>query len=224
MGLELRRRGMMRAETMRHGRIDPGLVILIGGTLLIGVLYAFRSGAGGPGGGAMQASSAIVPPLALVRGNGGKVPLLPPGAKGAVVHLWGPWCNPCLRELPMWRKIQEKLDPAKTPLRLISCGLEMPESLVQASQEAAEVLRTRAPGLQTFFDPSGEIRSTLLSAADSEVFPTTLVLDHEGKIEGVWLGAGGEEQILAAVAKVLAAPGEVPALPVGKTAGPESPE
>lgn len=213
-----------RSGTMRAGRIDPGLVILIGGALLIGALYAFRSGAGGPGGGAMQASSAVVPPLALVRGNGSKVPLLPPGAKGAVVHLWGPWCNPCLRELPMWQKMQEKLDPAKTPLRLISCGFDMPESLVQASQEAAAVLRTRAPALQTFFDPSGEIRTALLSAAGSDAFPTTIVLNYEGKIEGVWIGAGGEEQILSAAAKVAAAPGEVPAPPVGKTAGPATPE
>jgi cytochrome c biogenesis protein CcmG/thiol:disulfide interchange protein DsbE len=133
--------------------------------------------------------------------------------KGKVVLLnfWGPWCGPCRRELPHLVEIEGELaDHADFRLLLVACtsefnpfippGVEQTEDTVALLDDVRDYLERRDLEAKVYADPDGTSRRMLSVTGvwqDRGGYPTTLLLDREGVIRGVWAGyrRGAEKEM-----------------------------
>jgi len=119
-----------------------------------------------------------------------------------LLNFWGVWCPPCREEFPHIAALAEKLkDDPKFRLLSVSCGQEADEKneidgLRSATQTFLLHVHSR---LSTYSDQSAVTRREVAMTLEEPRFayPTTLLLDGQGVIRGVWLGygAGYSEQM-----------------------------
>lgn len=88
-----------------------------------------------------------------------------------IVNFWASWCAPCLEELPSLVKFQT----ANPDILLMPVSLDMQKTL----PELAKIFQTdELRDLRWFYDQEGVLRKGL----SLPVYPSTYVLDKEGKI------------------------------------------
>ena len=88
-----------------------------------------------------------------------------------IVNFWASWCAPCLEELPSLVKFQA----ANPDILLVPVSLDMAKTLPELAKIfEADGLRD----LRWFYDQDGEMRKAL----SLPVYPSTYILDKEGKI------------------------------------------
>ena len=144
--------------------------------------------------------------LQPLTGDGKPLGLKNLAGKVVLLDFWGTWCPPCREELPHIVELADKYrDRADFQLLAVSCGAgdDDPHSLRAATES---FLANRKLDISTFFDPQGYTRLQVEKVAGFEGYPTTLVLDRQGIIRGLWVGyePGTENEIGALVAKLLA--------------------
>lgn len=131
------------------------------------------------------------------------------GGRVVVINLWGTWCPPCRAELPHIAKLGERhADDDRFKLLAVSCGGGPAEDdeLKNLFEPTAALLNQQRLSLSAYADPGGETRERL---AKDELFqhayPTTLVIDRQGVVRGVWAGyaPGDERDVAALVAELL---------------------
>lgn len=116
-------------------------------------------------------------------------PLTLSGLRGKVVivHFWGSWCPPCMRELPSVKRLHELLS-AKLPGKVAFVLLQAREPFGRSRQWVEDNDLTGLPLYDS--GTSGE-KDTALSLANGEniedrkiapVFPSTYVLDKNGVV------------------------------------------
>jgi thiol-disulfide isomerase/thioredoxin len=119
-----------------------------------------------------------LPPLTLQDFNGKAVPA--DGLKGSVIVLdfWATWCAPCITEIPVLNKLQEKY--GKRGLKVVGVTL--------ASGEPKEV--------KPFVTNNG-MKYTVLMGDDDQAydfnimgFPTTFLVTRDLKVYRKYVGAG----------------------------------
>jgi cytochrome c biogenesis protein CcmG, thiol:disulfide interchange protein DsbE len=113
------------------------------------------------------------------------------GLAGQVVavNLWGTWCPPCRQEFPEIAELYEKL--RNTPhfrLLAVSCGPGGKEDPKTLWNETKEFVADSGYEMPTYSDPNLTTRSAFDRVAGLRAFPTTFVIDGEGRIRGVWVG------------------------------------
>ncbi len=130
------------------------------------------------------------------------------GLRGSVVLLnfWGPWCGPCREELPLIAEIYRRhRDDADFKLLAVSCGQGGGDNdLAPLRRETAALLKKMDISLPTYADPGEVTRDAVDDIAGFEGFPTTLLLDRQGVIRGVWLGPVPEKEVEELIAGLLA--------------------
>lgn len=112
--------------------------------------------------------------------------------RGRVVLLnfWGPWCPPCLQELPELLELEHKYrKSSEVSIVLVSCS-GSDEPLEQLHSDTEEILKKHASTIANYEDESGRARSEIVNTTGMPgfPFPTTLVLDRKGTIRGIWEG------------------------------------
>ncbi len=88
-----------------------------------------------------------------------------------LVNLWGTWCPPCRREMPALERLAIDFDGKG--LRVMTIHLDRPGSLAPAVWLSRENL-THLPA----FHANGQ---SLLRGVNSQVAPTTLILNRQGE-------------------------------------------
>jgi thiol-disulfide isomerase/thioredoxin len=110
-----------------------------------------------------------------------------------VFDFWATWCGPCLAEIPVWNKLQQKY--AAQGLKIV--GITM------ASGDADEVKP---------FVEKRDIKYTVLMGDDDQSydlnimgFPTTLVVTSDLKVFSTYVGSGPRKaaQVEADIQKIL---------------------
>lgn len=114
--------------------------------------------------------------------------------KVTLINFWGPWCPPCLAELPGLVRLSRDLK-ADTDFQFVavSCsrdalgGIENQEELAGDSADILE--KINIIGLPVYSDARGSSRTELNSISPFRAYPTTLLIDRSGTVQRVWEGA-----------------------------------
>ena len=115
------------------------------------------------------------------------------GFRGQVVvlNLWAVWCSPCIIEIPHLVRLQPELEAVDATV----IGLAVD------SGSARAILRFWTDRLE--IDPVYPLWKTTVAEAGelfgARTYPTTLIIDREGRIREHLLGLQTREDLLAAV-------------------------
>ena len=151
--------------------------------------------------------------LAPLSGGAGDVSLDDLAGRVTLLNFWGTWCPPCIREFPHLIELAEDYDQEDDFLFLpVSCGGRNDETLEELSSATEAFLAARGVDLPVYADPGAGSRRTLaaLFAPEPFAYPTTVVLDRNGRIRGSWVGYSPRyvDQMRTVVAKLLAEPAD----------------
>ena len=91
-----------------------------------------------------------------------------------VLNVWGAWCGPCQREMPALQQVWSGYQKADAPVQFM--GLNQRDS-VAAADSTMRKLGITYPSLR---DDGG--RTLLALQGKAATFPTTLILDRQGRI------------------------------------------
>lgn len=185
------------AAPQRGGR--SGLLFWVVLAALAGGLFFLLLFMGNGHGRAVRAGrthSSVGQPLSnleLAPLTGTKKPLTLTDLKGkvALINYWGTWCGPCQMELPGLLTLERSLRTSPDFVFVsVSCGNgATSESRGELEGPTAANLSALKTDIPTYFDEGLVSRRALVSTAklDSFGYPTTVLLDREGKIRALWI-------------------------------------
>lgn len=124
-------------------------------------------------------------------------------SKYTLIDFWGSWCGPCIQALPDLKKVHEKYrkDPK---FQLVSVALEKREDLPKMKS----LMEKHGLTWQNIVEFQGKRDGLpnydqLVMHFDVTSFPTTVLIDKEGKIVYRDSGSDSFERLNAALSKVL---------------------
>ncbi len=122
-------------------------------------------------------------------------PFLLSAHRGNVVLLdfWGPWCVPCVRAMPAIQDIHEHY--AKAPVRVIGMCIDRGDL-----NAARRVLESKGVSFAQVRYASGHHHR----AYDEGGIPRTVLIDQQGVVQAVRVGAGAEKQLFKQIDTLLA--------------------
>jgi thiol-disulfide isomerase/thioredoxin len=159
----------------------------------------FRTGSEGP---SHPAIGRTLPYLQLepLTGDSRSVSLGDLQNRVTLVNFWGTWCPPCRREFPHIVELAAKFGGQNDfQLYAVSCGEGADEDLDALRGETRSFLEDAKTTLPTYADQSFATRKALMLVLESDGFayPTTMIVDRQGTIRGLWIGyARGSEQAM----------------------------
>jgi thiol-disulfide isomerase/thioredoxin len=139
-------------------------------------------------------------------GDGGPIALADLAGKVVLVNFWGTWCPPCRMEFPHIAAMERKFrDNPDFKLLAVSCSQGVREDLPQLRADTAAFLRQQGVEMPIYADPDGISRIAYDNVGGWEGYPTTLILDRQSVIRGVWVGyyPGTERQMEEMVESLL---------------------
>lgn len=202
----------MQDEELREfaDRRSGGFWFWLLAALLAASVVAFTLLQPGGRGGDFGIAGQSLTTIELTPLHGDAAPIGPQELEGrvSVLNFWGTWCPPCRAEFPHLLKLREKFQGRpEFQLLSVSCGTGRDSDLAELREETELFLNEQGAELPVYADRYAQTRvavGNLLKASDFS-YPTTLVLDAEAKIRGVWVGfqPGDQRQLEALVAKLL---------------------
>jgi thiol-disulfide isomerase/thioredoxin len=123
-----------------------------------------------------------------------------------LLNFWGTWCPPCRRELPSLARLATRLaDEPTFQLVAISCGPGGPDDPEKQAVITAEFLAEERLLVDMWGDPDGIVRMLFAERYGFDAFPTTYLIEADGRIAGVWVGyrRSDEAEIARAVLAAL---------------------
>ena len=111
--------------------------------------------------------------------------------KTVLLNFWGTWCGPCQEEFPHIERLAKKYG-TNPDFRLVSVSCEggADEDLDTLHENTRKYLEQAGSPTTPYADVSGETRRAVAMRTGEKGFsyPTTLVLDGDGTIQGLWQG------------------------------------
>jgi len=186
--------------SMETGKVPPNsgstgtqVVFWVVLALVVLGLIWIRQGPRGSQGGQHSAVGRPLPDLNLVGLTGGAtdVSLRDLQGKVALINFWGVWCPPCRVELPHIAALRRELI-SRDDFRLLAVSCPGgDESLSQLREQTRQFLASKKLVLPTYADPDGSARQAVgmaLGELDIPGYPTTVLVDKDGILRGVWVG------------------------------------
>ncbi|MDX1961757.1 MAG: TlpA disulfide reductase family protein [Pirellulales bacterium] len=166
------------------------LIILAGVAILITAWrWRERSGTTGTN---HAAVGTPLPEITLqpLTGKGGTLSTADLKQRVALLNFWGTWCPPCRTEFPHLAAIDKEFRDRPDFLYVsVSCGGSLgPEDQADLTAETEEFLSDQQVTHPTWWDPIGQARAALARAELFTGYPTTIIVDQQGVIRGVWQG------------------------------------
>lgn len=100
--------------------------------------------------------------------------------KVVVANFWATWCPPCLKEIPAFVEVSRKL--AAQEVQFVGISIDSPEQVARFQQDEAVPYPLLIGSAETL-----QLAAELGNAA--QALPFTLILDRQGAIRHVKLGA-----------------------------------
>jgi thiol-disulfide isomerase/thioredoxin len=110
-----------------------------------------------------------------------------------LINFWGPWCPPCRMEMPHLAAIERKYrHHDQFRFLSVTCGTWAYPSLDAMRIETTKYRNQARLDFPLYWDPDYVSRAALESAIGLErqkmSYPTTVLIDQQGRIAGVWEG------------------------------------
>ncbi|MEM7474226.1 MAG: TlpA disulfide reductase family protein [Planctomycetota bacterium] len=105
--------------------------------------------------------------------------------KVIVLHFWGTWCPPCMKEFPEFEKLcSEFMDNSSVRILSVSCSQGAELDLDGLQQKTERFMAKYETPIPTYSDGAAMSRQQLamLSSNGSFGYPTTLLVGRDGKI------------------------------------------
>ena len=148
---------------------------LIFSAFLLVVLLVVACGGGGPAPRVGRAAPAFsLPSLA----DGSPVTLDQFRGKVLLLNFFATWCPTCRAEAPILQAAWEELQDENVAFLIVAIGEEGPD-------EVTRFMKERAPTLPVAMNQSGE----MLRLYNVNAIPTTFILDREGMVRNITVGA-----------------------------------
>ncbi|KQS58936.1 redoxin [Geodermatophilus sp. Leaf369] len=112
----------------------------------------------------------------------------------AVLNFWGSWCPPCRVETPEFQEVYTEVQDQG--VQFLGLNVKDQEQLAQAFVENVGVT------FPSVFDPAGEVALAFRDYPATAI-PSTIVLDREGRVAAVYTAAVSQEDLRAALDRVL---------------------
>ena len=197
----------------------PWLLLLGAVVLMVALRFSVTSGdAGGrdglegPGIGTKLTQLDLQP----LTGNPDPVSLADLEGKVTLLNFWGPWCGFCVVEFPHLVEL-EKHFRSQPDFQLLSVSSNSdPTDERGLAENTASFLKQHQAEFPTYRDPAGRSTMALARAAQFSQFgyPTTVVLDRQAIIRGVWIGfRSGDERGMRELVEQLLRSDESPGQP-----------
>ncbi|RMG34036.1 MAG: TlpA family protein disulfide reductase [Gammaproteobacteria bacterium] len=119
----------------------------------------------------------MAPPLRLPLLGGGSKNLEALRGRPVLVNFWAVWCPPCVEELPSLQRLRDKRRAAGLEILAVEVG--------DAPAKVEEFLANKAVDFPVLLDPQGNA----LARWGVHAFPTTFVIDRQGRIRYAGFGA-----------------------------------
>lgn len=138
------------------------------------------------------------PEINLVRLSGEAAPepqSRVPDGKVALLHFWGTWCPPCRMEYPHLAEMTQRLEEEEGFLFLpVSCEGDQGETLEGLQEKTQDFFASAGIESPIFADPRGVTRRSAAERLEQSAlfFPSSMLIDADGKIVGVWEGYSPE--------------------------------
>lgn len=100
-----------------------------------------------------------------------------------VLNVWAAWCPPCRKEMPDVVSLAEHYDPDDVAV----LGVNIRENGGTAAAQA--FARDEGMAFPSFYDPGGEVLLRLSDKLGPYSLPSTVVLDRQGRLAVLVLGA-----------------------------------
>lgn len=157
-------------------------VLVFGGIMLIGLL--FLAWLGRPE--RLEIVGVALPQLDLVPLVHADAPIENTDLHGkiSVLHFWGTWCPPCQREFPEFARLtSEFAGNDSVAIVSVSCSGGPEYDLNDLRNQTEVFLADYEVAIPTYADPAAMTRQQLSMLMNGSFgYPTTVVVDQEGKI------------------------------------------
>jgi thiol-disulfide isomerase/thioredoxin len=173
----------------RPGRIALFLVAAVSALAAGYGLHTWNSATAPVSGGAEQLMAATLPDM-----EGNFQALAQWRGKVIVVNFWATWCPPCLKEIPEFVRMQEKLGPHG--LQFVGIAIDNRDKV----REFAAKFRINYPILIGEMEGIELVRRV---GNDRGGLPFTVIVDRKGRLIGTELGGLNEQKLTAIVAPAL---------------------
>lgn len=112
----------------------------------------------------------------------------------AVINFWGSWCAPCRVETPDFQAVYADLGDD---------GVQFLGVDVKDDRQMASAFMTKVGAeYPSMFDPRGEV-AMAFRGFPANVVPSTIVLDAEGRVAGVYTGAVARDDLQSVLSSLL---------------------
>ena len=108
-----------------------------------------------------------------------------------VLNLWAVWCSPCIIEIPHLVRLQPELEEVGATVVGLAVDSGSAEAILRFWTRRLEI-EPVYPLWKTTVDEAGELFG-------ARTYPTTLIIDRDGRIQEHLLGLQTREDLLAAV-------------------------
>jgi thiol-disulfide isomerase/thioredoxin len=133
--------------------------------------------------------------------------------KVVFIHFWGPWCGPCAMEFPQLLKMNELL-VRQPDFQFVSISYPREEAEDKNLKASTAGFLQRFPQAPpTHSDPTnativGLARQMQQTGDDGFAFPTSVVIDRNAIIRGLWVGyhPGADQEMLESIEQALNSP------------------
>jgi len=188
----------------------PWLLLLAGMALVVALRFTFRPDASaGRDGQDAAAVGTKVAALALepLTGNPSPVSLADLQGKVTLINFWGTWCRPCIVEFPHLVELEKHFHSEREFQFLSVSSNSDPRDDQGLAENTAEFLKQQQAEFPTYRDPDAKTIISLVESAKLSGFgfPTTILVDRDGIIRGIWVGyrPGDEKGMRQAIENVL---------------------
>lgn len=114
-----------------------------------------------------------------------------PQGQVTLLHFWGTWCGPCKLEYPHLSQMTDRfVEQPQFRFVPVTCEYGGDETFEGLWEKTRDYFRSAEVESIAFADPRGVTRRSLAERLenDSLYYPTSVLIDHDGNIAGVWEG------------------------------------